>query len=136
MKWRVWASHFNRCGLLLQDCGLSKGFRSSMTLGDAELSASICMSKPSYLEDKLENALLRTSGVSSVEGGMETASTRLSLSDAVSPSTFASDSDSCTAEKQKRERSKVLGRILGVNIQKDRSTFEKASPPTPKSHRE
>lgn len=107
-----------------------------MTLADPEPSASTCMIKPSYLEDKLERALLRTSGVSSAEGGWVTASTLLSLSDAVSPSAFASDSDSCTAEKQKRERSKALSRILGVDIQKDPSTFEKASPPTPKSHRE
>lgn len=47
-----------------------------------------------HLEDKLERALLRTSGVSSAEGGRVAASTRLSLSDAVSPSAFASDSDS------------------------------------------
>lgn len=45
-----------------------------------------------HLEDKLERALLRTSGVSSAEGGRVAASTRLSLSDAVSPSAFASDS--------------------------------------------
>lgn len=101
-----------------------------MTLGDPERSASTCMIKPSYLEDKLERALLRTSGVSSAEGGRVAASTRLSLSDAVSPSAFASDSDSCTEEKQKRKRSKALSRILGVDIQKDPSTFEKSSPPT------
>ena len=117
-------------------CYRTVGFRSSMTLGDPEPSASTCMIKPSYLEDKLERALLRTSGVSSAEGGWVTASTLLSLSDAVSPSAFASDSDSCTAEKQKRDRSKALSRILGVDIQKDPSTFEKASPPTPKLHRE
>lgn len=100
------------------NCGPSKRFRSSMTLGDPEPSASTCMIKPSYLEDKLERALLRTSGVSSAEGGRVAASTRLSLSDAVSPSAFASDSDSCTEGKQKRERSKALSRILGVDIQR------------------
>lgn len=50
-----------------------------------------------HLEDKLERALLRTSGVSSAEGGWVTASTLLSLSDAVSPSAFASDSDSLSS---------------------------------------
>lgn len=53
---------------------------------------------PGYLEDKLERALLRTSGVSSAETGRGADSARLSLSDAVSPSTFASDSDSYVAE--------------------------------------
>lgn len=79
---------------------------------------------------------MRTSGVSSTEVGRVTASTRLSLSDAVSPSAFASASDSYIAEKQKRKRSQALSRILGVDIQKDPSTFENPSPSTPKSHRE
>lgn len=60
----------------------------------------ICNIKPGYLEDKLERALLRTSGVSSAEVDKGTASARLSVSDAVSPSTFTSDSDSYVAEKQ------------------------------------
>lgn len=98
--------------------------------------ASTCIIKPSYLEDKLERALLRTSGVSSTEVGRVTASTRLSLSDAVSPSAFASASNSYIAEKQKRKRSQALSRILGVDIQKDPSTFENPSPSTPMSHRE
>ena len=78
---------------------------SSMAPGDrTSPSASTCIIKPDYLEDKLERARLRTSGVSSAEVGWVTASTRLSLSDAVSPSTFASDSNSCRAEKQMRKR--------------------------------
>lgn len=60
--------------------------------------------KPGYLEDKLERALLRTSGVSSAEADRGAVSARLSLSDAVSPSTFASDSDSYMAQKQMRKR--------------------------------
>lgn len=50
-----------------------------------------------YLEDKLERALFRTSGVSSDvgTGGDPPNSDLLSLSDAVSPSSLFSDSDSC-----------------------------------------
>lgn len=62
--------------------------------------------EPGYLEDKLERALLRTSGVSSAEVDKGAASARLSLSDAVSPSTFASDSDSYTAKKTDEEKVK------------------------------
>lgn len=71
-----------------------------------------CTTKPvGYLEDKLERALLRTSGVSSTEVGGGAASARLSLSDAVSPSIFASDSDSYKAKTEER-RSKLRGELL------------------------
>lgn len=60
-----------------------------------------------HLEDKLERALLRTSGVSSMEVGGGAVSARLSLSDAVSPSNFASDSDSYNVKTE--QRSKLLG---------------------------
>lgn len=85
--------------------GLSEGPGSPRALGHrARPPTSTCTSKPSYLEDKLERALLRTSGVSSAEVTRGAASARLSLSDAVSPSTFISGSDSYTAQKQKRKR--------------------------------
>lgn len=93
---------------------LSEGPESSRALGHrARPPKSTCISKPSYLEDKLESALLRTSGVSSAEVTGGAASARLSLSDAVSPSTFKSGSGSCTAETQKRKRFKMLSRIQG-----------------------
>lgn len=57
-----------------------------------------------HLEDKLERARLRTSGVSSAEVDMGAASARLSLSDAVSPSTFISDSDSCESSFVRKGR--------------------------------
>lgn len=85
--------------------GLSEGPGSPRALGHrARPPTNTCTRKPSYLEDKLERALLRTSGVSSAEVTGGAASARLSLSDAVSPSTFVSGSDSYTAEKQKRKR--------------------------------
>lgn len=59
-----------------------------------------------HLEDKLERALLRTSGVSSTDVDKGAVSARLSLSDAVSPSIFTSDSNSYTAEKQDEEKVK------------------------------
>lgn len=59
-----------------------------------------------YLEDKLERALLRTSGVSSTDVDKGAVSARLSLSEAVSPSIFTSDSNSYTAEKQDEEKVK------------------------------
>lgn len=104
----------------LRDRGLSEGSGSPAALGPtARPPTSTCIIKPGYLEDKLEKALLRTSGVSSagISGGE--ASARLSLSDAVSPSTFASDSDSYTAEKQKRKRSKMLSRLLYMPATRD-----------------
>lgn len=107
------AAHSDRSRLPPQDHGLSGRPQSSIALGHANMAPNQhCIPEPGYLEDKLERALLRTSGVSSTEVTRGVASTRLSLSDAVSPSTFASGSDSYTAEKQKRRRSKMLGRIL------------------------
>lgn len=55
------------------------------------------MLRECYLEDRLERALFRTSGVSSDvgTGGDPPNSDLLSLSDAVSPSSLFSDSDSC-----------------------------------------
>lgn len=57
----------------------------------------------SYLEDRLERALFSTSGVSSDVGtaGDPPNSDLLSLSDAVSPSSLFSDSDSCKLERQR-----------------------------------
>lgn len=89
---------------LPQDCGLSEGPGSSMALGQATRLPTSTRIKPGYLEDKLERALLRTSGVSSAEVARGAASARFSLSDAVSPSAFTSGSDSYTAEKQRRKR--------------------------------
>jgi len=67
-----------------------------------------------HLEDKLERALLRTSGVSSAEVDKGAASARLSLSDAVSPSTFASDSDSAPSCALRRgPHPKTLGAARG-----------------------
>lgn len=56
-----------------------------------------------YLEDRLERALFRTSGVSSDvgTGGDPPNSDLLSLSDAVSPSSLFSDSDSCNLKREK-----------------------------------
>lgn len=56
-----------------------------------------------YLEDRLERALFRTSGVSSDvgTGGDPPNSDLLSLSDAVSPSSLFSDSDSCKLKRDK-----------------------------------
>lgn len=55
----------------------------------------------SHLEDRLESARFRTSGVSSNvgTGGEPPNSDLLSLSDAVSPSSLFSDSDSCKLER-------------------------------------
>lgn len=52
----------------------------------------------------MERALLRTSGVSSTEVGRGAVSARLSLSDAVSPSSFASDSDSYNAKTKRKSQ--------------------------------
>lgn len=56
-----------------------------------------------YLEDRLERALFSTSGVSSEVGTGEEPpnSDLLSLSDAVSPSSLFSDSDSCSTNRAK-----------------------------------
>lgn len=56
-----------------------------------------------YLEDRLDRALFSTSGVSSEVGtGDEPEnSDLLSLSDAVSPSSLFSDSDSCRTKRAK-----------------------------------
>lgn len=62
---------------------------------------------PTYLDDKLESARLRTSGVSSTGAGMGAVSARLSLSDAVSPSNLTSES---CEEGKMRERSAMLSR--------------------------
>lgn len=64
-----------------------------------------------YLEDRLERALFRTSGVSSDvgTGGDPPNSDLLSLSDAVSPSSLFSDSDSCNLKRDK-ELNKVQWR--------------------------
>lgn len=51
-----------------------------------------------YLDDKLDSALLRTSGVSSTGAAWATSDLH-SLSDAVSPSSLFSNSDSCTRDK-------------------------------------
>lgn len=57
----------------------------------------------SHLEDRLESARFRTSGVSSDvgTGGEPPNSDLLSLSDAVSPSSLFSDSDSCKLKRDK-----------------------------------
>lgn len=60
------------------------------------------MLREGYLEDRLERALFSTSGVSSDVGtGDEPKSDLLSLSDAVSPSSLFSDSDSCRSKRAK-----------------------------------
>lgn len=90
---------------LPQDCGPSEGPGTSMALGQATRPpTSTRIITPGYLEDKLERALLRTSGVSSAEVTRGAASARFSLSDAVSPSAFTSGSDSYTATKQRGKR--------------------------------
>lgn len=60
-----------------------------------------------HLEDRLERALFRTSGVSSDvgTGGDPPNSDLLSLSDAVSPSSLFSDSDSCNFSSGSGSRS-------------------------------
>lgn len=61
------------------------------------------MLRVSHLEDRLERARFRTSGVSSDvgTGGEPPNSDLLSLSDAVSPSSLFSDSDSCKLKRDK-----------------------------------
>lgn len=82
-----------------------------------------------HLEDKLERALLRTSGVSSTEVGGGAGSARLSLSDAVSPSTFASDSDSLSSGGESGSRTALCLSSVMLETPARRSHWRAAQPP-------